>query len=94
MTDTPRRKAHVLAPFADAGTGQAFDVGATPMLDAGAFANYEAAGLVRAHTAADSGTRAAAKPKPSARKRTARKAPAPAPATTPTEPVSSGEEPA
>lgn len=44
-----RKKAHVLSSFNDIGTGQSFEEGATPLLDAGTFANYEHAGLVSAH---------------------------------------------
>jgi hypothetical protein len=51
MSVTPRKKAHVLRSFNDAGSGESFEAGATHMLDHATFANYEAAGLVRAHTA-------------------------------------------
>lgn len=48
MAETARKKAHILSSFNDIGTGQRFTAGDTPMIDAGAYANYEAAGLVGA----------------------------------------------
>jgi hypothetical protein len=85
MTEVARRKAHVVRAFKDAGTGERFEVGSTPLLDAGAYANFEAAGLIRAP---DPAPRAAAKPS-SKRKPAARK-PDPAPAPQP----SGGDQPA
>ncbi len=57
MSDTePKKRAFVPNDFTDAGTGARHLAGSTPMIEAGAFGNYEAAGLVRAHTAADAKT--------------------------------------
>lgn len=63
MTDTaPKTKrAFVISDFTDIGTDTRHLAGTTPMIEAGAFGNYEAAGLVRVPTAADS--KAPAKPK-------------------------------
>lgn len=85
MSETPKKRAEIVSAFTDHGTGERFEAGATPLIDAGAFANYEAAGLVRTPStkkAAD--TKAPAK-KP-IRKRTAR-ASAPAAAPVPAEPA-------
>lgn len=46
MTDTPKKRAFIARRFTDRGTGASFEAGATPLLDAGTFANYEAAGLL------------------------------------------------
>lgn len=46
MTETAKIKAKVLREFNDAGTGERFAAGDSPEIDAGAFANYRAAGLV------------------------------------------------
>lgn len=48
MSDHPKKKAHILRSFTDIGTGESFEAGDTPMLSAGAHANYEAAGLIGA----------------------------------------------
>ena len=48
MTAPAKKKAHVISSFTDAGTGESFTADETPMIEAGSFANYEAAGLVRA----------------------------------------------
>lgn len=48
MTAPAKKKAHIISSFEDAGTGESFTVDDTPMIEAGAFTNYEAAGLVRA----------------------------------------------
>ncbi len=51
MSDT-RKRAEILAPFNDIGTGERFEVGGdNPLIDAGSFSNYEAAGLVRSPSA-------------------------------------------
>lgn len=50
MSDSKKR-AEVITSFKDEGTGERFEAGATPLIEAGAFDNYEAAGLVRAPTA-------------------------------------------
>lgn len=52
MSDATRKRAEIVSSFNDAGTGESFTAGDTPMLDAGVFANYEAAGLVRTPGAA------------------------------------------
>lgn len=85
MSDQKKR-AHILATFNDDGTGESYAKGDTPLLDAGVYANYEAAGLVGPLPAT---TKAAAKPKAVAKaakpkaKPAARK-PKPAPTPTPT----------
>jgi hypothetical protein len=90
MSDQPkRRKALIVADFTDAGTGERFTAGAEPMLDAGAFANYEAAGLVTAPVPAAP----RATPKPRTRRKPAPKAPAPAPAPLPV-PATEASDPA
>ncbi|RST30160.1 hypothetical protein HMF7854_04455 [Sphingomonas ginkgonis] len=43
---TTKTKALVLRDFTDAGTGENFTKDATPSIESGVFANYEAAGLV------------------------------------------------
>jgi len=48
MTEPARKRAHVLRSFTDAGTSENFEADSTPLIEVGAFANYEAAGLVRA----------------------------------------------
>lgn len=46
MSDTPKKRAHVISSFKDHGTGQSFAAGSTVLIDHGSFANYQAAGLV------------------------------------------------
>lgn len=46
MTDSPKKRALIVRNFKNEGTGERFVKDATPLLDAGTFANYEAAGLV------------------------------------------------
>jgi hypothetical protein len=41
------RRGRVLATFNDAGTGETFEAGSEHDFQAGAYGNYEAAGLVR-----------------------------------------------
>lgn len=54
MSDAPKkRKALILQSFEDAGTLEKFTAGDTPLIEIGAFGNYEAAGLVRAPDTAD-----------------------------------------
>lgn len=53
MSDAKTKRAFVLSDFSDAGTDEIHLKGTTPTIEAGAFANYEAAGLVRAATADD-----------------------------------------
>ena len=48
MSDGAKKRAHVLKPFKDEGTGQSYKAGDTPMIDAGSFGNYKAAELVEA----------------------------------------------
>lgn len=59
MTESPKKRALIVRNFKDEGTGQRFEKDATPLIDAGAFANYEAAGLVTTPPP----TKAAAAPK-------------------------------
>lgn len=68
MTAPAKKKAHVISSFTDAGTGESFTADATPMIEAGVFANYEAAGLVRA-AAAERKPRTPAKSKATATRR-------------------------
>ena len=46
MTDSPKKRALIVRNFKNEGTGESFAKDTTPLIDAGAFANYEAAGLV------------------------------------------------
>ena len=81
-----KRKALIVASFRDAGTGESFTADDTPMIDAGAFANYEAAGLVRAPDP-ERAPRKRAKPSAGRRRTSAARSPAapaaPAPAAAP-----------
>lgn len=80
MTAPAKKKAHVISSFEDAGTGESFTADDTPMIEAGTFANYEAAGLVRAATV-ERQPKPAAKPKASTtRKSSTRRSTASAPA--------------
>lgn len=63
MTDTHRKRALVVRSFNDEGTGARFKKDDTPLLDAGTFGNYEAAGLVTAAPPA----KATSTPKPAAK---------------------------
>lgn len=45
MTDSSKKRALIVRPFRDAGTGKDYRKGDRPLLSAGAFANYAAAGL-------------------------------------------------
>ena len=79
MSDQPaRRRARIVSDFTDAGTGERFTAGAERMIEGGAFANYEAAGLVTTPA-----PRAAPKPATKARKRKTAPASAAAPAPSP-----------
>jgi hypothetical protein len=60
-TEPKTKRAFVISDFTDIGTDTRHVAGTTPMIETGAFGNYEAAGLVRAPTAADA--KAPAKPK-------------------------------
>ena len=52
MTDRPKTKsAFIIRDFNDAGDERNYTAGAIEQIEAGAFGNYEAAGLVRAPTA-------------------------------------------
>lgn len=53
MSEQAKVKAHVIRDFKDEGTGESFKADSTPTFEAGAFANYEAAGLVRKPGAED-----------------------------------------
>lgn len=46
MADIRMRRGVALSRFTDAGTGETFEKGAPVNVEAGAFANYEHAGLV------------------------------------------------
>jgi len=72
MSDKPKKRAHILRSFRDDGTGERFTAGTTPLVDAGAYANYEAAGLVGAPPPAAA---AKAKSKPKAKSKAAKSAP-------------------
>lgn len=88
MTDTPRKRALVVRSFDDEGTGASFKKDDTPLLDAGVYANYEAAGLVTAPpvTKTTSAPKPGAKPKgkPKAKPKAVR---TPAAAKVPAQPV-------
>lgn len=60
MTDTKSKtkKAFVIHDFTDSGTGESFEAGSTPMIEVGAFANYEAGGLIRTPTADEAKSKA------------------------------------
>lgn len=74
-----KKKALVLRNFNDAGTGDRFTKGDTPLIDAGAFANYVAAGLIEpAQRPAPAPTRRPASR--AAKKSSAKPSPAPTPA--------------
>ncbi len=62
MTESSAKtqKAFVISNFSDAGTGERFEAGATPSIEAGVFANYKAAGLVRKARANDGRAKPAA----------------------------------
>lgn len=83
MPDTSKKRALILSSFTDNGTGESFTAGDTPLIDSGAYGNYEAGGLVGAPPVA---TKPAAKPKPKPAAKPVRKvkpkaaAPAPSPA--------------
>lgn len=53
MSEAKTRKAFVLRDFLDAGNGRHFTAEEVVEVSAGQFANYEAAGLVRAQAAED-----------------------------------------
>ncbi|TCP91889.1 hypothetical protein C8J42_103581 [Sphingomonas sp. PP-CE-1A-559] len=76
-TDPKTKRAFVISDFTDIGTDTRHVAGTTPMIETGAFGNYEAAGLVRAPTAADAKAPAKPKTRP-AKKAKAVAAPAPA----------------
>lgn len=70
MSDPQKKRALILRSFKDEGTGESFEKDATPMIDAGAFGNYEAAGLVGTPPPAK---KAAAKTAPKAARKPAAK---------------------
>ncbi len=71
MTVTSKKRAYIASRFTDHGTGEKFEVGDTPMLDAGTYANYEAAGLIGTPPPAAA---KASPAKPSAKPKAAKKA--------------------
>lgn len=71
------KRALIVSAFNDTGTGEQFTAGATAMIEAGAFSNYEAAGLVRAEPSKR------ADKTPAKAKGSARRKPAVRPATVP-----------
>jgi hypothetical protein len=77
MSDVKNKRAHIVADFNDIGTGEAFKAGDTPLIEAGAYANFEAAGLVRAPDAPKPTPSATAKRKPAASKPKPKTVPAP-----------------
>jgi hypothetical protein len=87
MSDDKKKRALIISTFTDAGTLERFTEGETPLLEAGVFANYEAAGLVGTPSPTP-----AAKPRrvaPKSAKRAAPKTPtAPAPVVDPAPEVS------
>ncbi|APZ98068.1 hypothetical protein BWQ93_05925 [Sphingopyxis sp. QXT-31] len=85
MTDSPKKRAFIIASFNDNGTGESFTAGETPLIDAGAYGNYEAAGLVGTPPVASKPAKAKAAPKKAAKPKAkpAARTPSPAPAPTP-----------
>ncbi|WP_416463963.1 hypothetical protein [Sphingomonas sp. VDB2] len=53
MTDAKKKDAFIIRDFKDSGTETSFAGGSVVAIEEGAFANYEAAGLVRKATAED-----------------------------------------
>lgn len=72
MSDVTKKRARILGTFKDEGTGESFKSGDKPLLEAGQFANYEAAGLAEAAPAAKAAARAPAKPKSKSKSKAAR----------------------
>ena len=70
MTDSTKKRAYIARRFTDRGTGETFAAGATPLLDAGTYANYEAAGLIGTPLPAP---KIATKPKPTTKDKPASK---------------------
>lgn len=66
MSDTPKKRAFIVRSFNVEGTGERFQKGSTPLIDAGAYGNYEAAGLVTAPPATKAARATKGKPKPKA----------------------------
>lgn len=94
MPETPARKrAEIVRSFTDAGTGESFTAGETPMVDAARFANYEHAGLVRHAPATNAPAERRKSAAKAARPRTKRaKAPAAVPAApAPAEPAAASD---
>jgi hypothetical protein len=81
-TDPKTKRAFVIRDFTDAGTETRHVAGSTPLIEDGAFGNYEAAGLVRVPTAADVKTPAPPRVKASKKAKTVAAPPA-APASKP-----------
>ncbi|HEX8585060.1 MAG TPA: hypothetical protein VF680_11685 [Allosphingosinicella sp.] len=88
MAETNRKRAQIVSGFTDAGTGERFEAGSTALIDAGAFGNYEAAGLVSAAPSPRK-PRPAPAAAPKAKRRT--KAPAAAPADPPAPATGEGD---
>ena len=80
-----KKKALVVRDFTDAGSGESFAKGDTPLIGVGAFANYEAAGLIE--VAARASTKPTVRSPAKKRARPAAKpGPTPTPMPTPTPP--------
>lgn len=73
------RRAEIISSFKDAGTGQSYTAGAVVPIEAGPFANYATAGLVR-EAKATSKSKATSKPKRPRKRARPALAPTPAPA--------------
>jgi hypothetical protein len=84
MSETTKKRAEIISTFTDEGTGQRFTAGDTPLIEAGAFANYEHAGLVRAPAVA---AKPADKPKAKSKPKAARPSRARPGPTVPADPV-------
>lgn len=85
MSETSKKKGFIVSSFKDEGTGESFTAGTTPLIDIGAYMNYEAAGLVRVPDPPRPASKAApakakARTKPAARPVASKTTPAPAPA--------------
>lgn len=67
MAEPARKRAHIIRSFSDIGTGQRYAAGETPLIEAGAHANYEAAGLIRSPSDEEAAPPPAERPRVSTR---------------------------
>jgi hypothetical protein len=76
-----KKKALIVTSFTDAGSGESFTANDTPLIEAGAFENYKAAGLVTAAPAERKAT------EPAKRRKSTRRTPPAAPTLPPAPPA-------